>query len=113
MQGRTPHTRFGRNLRAELDRQSISVRELSRRLNPSDPDSARRTIARWLTPLGEAAVKPSRASLLAVADALAVDPSELDDEDDDAMAALTRAVERVVSETVKKTLTQQFEAQRA
>ena len=78
---RTPHTAFGKRLRAELAAQQVSVRELARRMNSSDPEGTRRTIARWLTPNADA-VRPSRASVRAAAAALGVDPSMLMVEDD-------------------------------
>lgn len=93
---RTP---FGRKLRDQLDRQSISVRELARRMQPDDPESARRNIARWLAPRASA-VMPSRANVRAVAEALGVAPDELngddDDEESDPVATLMNALRRFV-----------------
>lgn len=66
-----------------MDRQQVSVRELARRLNHTDPEGARRTIARWLTSSVETAVNPSRASVRSVAEALGVDPASLASDDDD------------------------------
>jgi len=85
MGDRAPHTAFGKRLRAEMDRQQVSVRELARRVNPRDPEGSRRTIARWLTPDSSAAVNPSRARVRAVASALGVEPSSLVDEEDSEM----------------------------
>jgi transcriptional regulator with XRE-family HTH domain len=76
---RTP---FGARLRAELDRQGISNRELARRLDPADPEGARRSIARWLAPR-DRAVTPSRPNVAAIAAALGVQPEELQPEEDD------------------------------
>lgn len=84
MEGRTPHTSFGKRLRAEMNRQQVSVRELARRVNPADPEGQRRSIARWLSSSPEA-VRPSRASVRAVADALGVTPEDLADEEDSEM----------------------------
>jgi hypothetical protein len=71
---------FSLKLGAELERQNVSIRELSRRLNPDDPGTARRNIHRWLSPVGH--TKPSRASRRNVAVALGLDPDYFDAEDE-------------------------------
>jgi transcriptional regulator with XRE-family HTH domain len=95
----TPRTEFGRNLRVELNRQGVSVRELARRMQPENPEAMRRNIARWVSP-EPTAVNPSRASVNAVASALGVAAESLlpdDDEEDAAVAALLyRAVREIV-----------------
>lgn len=106
--GKTPHTAYGRHLRAELNRQDVKVRELARRLRPDNPEQARRSIARWLTPEPESAVVPGRASRDSVTDALGLERGSLDDdldeEDADVYAPLARAVQELVRREVERTV---------
>lgn len=111
-------TSFGTRLRSELDRQRLSSRELARRINPRDPESARRNIARWLAPLGQA-VNPSRASARLVADALGVALDELVDDEEEAAdlptLAFAAAVDALVTERVRQEIARasQTESERA
>lgn len=70
-------SRFGEQLRVELDRQGLSIRQLSRRLDPAKPEQARRALGRWI-----AGTKPTEASKRAVAVALGLDENTFADPDD-------------------------------
>lgn len=101
-------TNFGNKLRSELDRQGISIRELGRRIDPSRPEIARRNLSRWI-----AGTRPTKSSRVLVAHALGVDPSHFDedeDEEDDEMADLVRAllyrIDRKVEEGLDRRLNQ-------
>jgi transcriptional regulator with XRE-family HTH domain len=92
-------TRFGDKLRTELDRQHLSVRKLARQMSPENPEPMRRNLARWIGGYN----RPSRIHRVMVAEALGV-PLETFDEDDeegDIVAALVRAIRRVVREELK------------
>jgi transcriptional regulator with XRE-family HTH domain len=73
-----PRTRFGDQLRAELDRQQLSVRKLARLMSPANPEPMRRNLARWIGGYNQ----PSRIHRVMVADALSV-PLETFEEDDE------------------------------
>jgi transcriptional regulator with XRE-family HTH domain len=96
-----PRTNFGQKLRAELDRQQISVRKLGRTLDPQRPEVARRNLARWIGGYNQ----PSRLNRIAVAEALGV-PAEAfledDDEEADPLVDLVRALRRVVREEMAR-----------
>lgn len=72
-----PRSAFGDQLRAELERQNLSIRKLARRMNPDKPEIARRALAKWI-----AGTRPSPASRMLVADALGVAASTFEDSDD-------------------------------
>jgi transcriptional regulator with XRE-family HTH domain len=73
-----PRTRFGEQLRTELDRKQLSVRKLARMMAPANPEPMRRNLARWIGGYNH----PSRIHRVMVADALGV-PLETFDEDDE------------------------------
>jgi transcriptional regulator with XRE-family HTH domain len=73
-----PRTRFGEQLRTELDRKQLSVRKLARMMSPANPEPMRRNLARWIGGYNQ----PSRIHRVMVADALGV-PLETFDEDDE------------------------------
>jgi transcriptional regulator with XRE-family HTH domain len=100
---KTPKTEFGRNLRAELTRQDISVRALARRMQPGDSEAMRRNIARWLSPK-DTAVNPSRASVRAVAEALGVPAEALMEEEDEEAAQMYAPLVHAVREIVRSEL---------
>jgi transcriptional regulator with XRE-family HTH domain len=95
-----PRSFFGHRLRAELERNGTSIREVARRLNPGNVEFARRNLTRWIT----GGVTPTRANRQAVAVALGLDPSffDEDDEEEAEMADLVRAlmhrIDRVVED---------------
>jgi hypothetical protein len=90
----TQPTRFQTRVRAELDAQRLSMRGLARRIDPDNVERARRNLIRWM----HSTTQPSRLSRLDVAQALGIDPAELedDDEESDPVAALFNAVRAVV-----------------
>lgn len=75
---RRPRTQFGEKLRAELDRQQISIRKLARVMAPGSPEPMRRNLARWIGGYNQ----PSRIHRIMVADALGL-PLETFTEDDE------------------------------
>lgn len=87
---------FSGKLRAELVRQGLGVRTLARKMDPAQPERARRSLNRWLNE----GIKPSPANRVAVAVALGVSEDSFDAEDDDeedaelhrALADLTRVL---------------------
>jgi transcriptional regulator with XRE-family HTH domain len=88
-------TKFGDKVRAELDRQRISIRKLARDIDPARPEVARRNLARWIGGYNS----PSRLSRIAVAEALGIPAEALledDDEEADPLVALMSAIRRVV-----------------
>ena len=89
-----PPSRFASRVRAEMDAQSLSVRALARRIDPANLDRARRNLHRWL----DEGMSPSRTSRVGVARALGIDPSELedDDEESDPLDALANAIKALV-----------------
>jgi len=96
-------TVFGEKLRRELDRQDVSVRALARKLQPQQPEVARRNLARWIGGYN----RPTTAHRDAIADALGVSREQFaadDEEEDDPLVALMNAVRRVVREEVEREL---------
>ena len=90
-------SRFGQQVRHELDRQRMSIRTLARTLDPQKPEVARRNLARWIGGYNQ----PSRINRIAVAEALGLASESLlsdDDEEDDPLVALMAALRRVVRE---------------
>jgi transcriptional regulator with XRE-family HTH domain len=81
---------FARQLREELSRQKLGIRTLARRMDPERPETARRSLYKWLG--GEHL--PSRASREAVAVALGLpeDHFSADDDEEDALEPLTRDI---------------------
>jgi lambda repressor-like predicted transcriptional regulator len=73
-----PRSTFGDQLRAELERQEMSIRKLARRMNPDNPGIARRSLHKWI-----AGTRPSPASRLVVAEALGVEASTTFPDSDD------------------------------
>jgi transcriptional regulator with XRE-family HTH domain len=94
-------TRFGEQLRKELDTRKLSVRKLGRMIDPERPESARRNLVRWIGGYNS----PSRLNRIAVAEALGV-PAEAfledDDEEDDPLVALMSVLRRVVREEMSR-----------
>lgn len=90
-----PRSRFGEQLRGELGRQGLSIRQLSRRIDPSKPEHARRALARWI-----AGTTPTAASRRAVAEALGVDPAFFDDDEDEEAATALRAITALFGDLV-------------
>jgi transcriptional regulator with XRE-family HTH domain len=83
---------FGDRLRAELDRQNLSVRGLARKMNPNDPETPRRALNRFLN--GHTRT-PTPESLDALVAALGEDSRERlngDDEDDEESDELATAL---------------------
>lgn len=96
---------FGHRLRAELDRQGLSIRALSRRLEPQNPDQARRSLIRWLS--GQTNPRPATRQM--IADALGVSvqvfaDDEEDEEEADLDAELMAAIKFYVRRTVEREL---------
>ena len=92
--------RFAVELRAAIDDKGVSVRALSRKLNPRSPETARSNLMRWL----RGAHVPSRTSRRAVAVALGL-PADYfgadDDEEEDPVADLVKAIRRIVRDEVQ------------
>lgn len=78
--GRRPRSLFGEILRAELERQGISTRELARRLadGPEKVENTRRTLIRYMR--GE--VLPGLQARETIAAALSLDPAVFADDAD-------------------------------
>ena len=70
---------FGRRLRADLEAQKVSVRELGRRLNPNEPQVGRRAVHKYLADKHV----PRRSTRARLAVALGFEPGRYDDEDDE------------------------------
>lgn len=89
-------TKFGQQVRHELDSQRMSIRKLARKLDPSNPEVARRSLARWIGGYNQ----PSRINRIAVAEALGLSRDALldDDEEADPLVDLLKALRRVVRE---------------
>ena len=90
-------TRFGTDLRKHLDQRGMSLRALARALNQSQPEVARRNLARWIGGYNE----PSRLNRIAVARALGLPDETFLDEDDeeaDPVVDLVNAVRDLVDE---------------
>lgn len=109
-----PRTAFGQRLAAELDRQNVSARELARRMNPGDPELQRRSVARWLAPLGKA-VNPSPSSRAGAAVALGLDVSAFDDEDEEVapMAPFARDIAAMFELALERVLDKALDAKLA
>lgn len=90
---------FSKRLREQLDVQGVSIRELSRRLDPVSPETARSNIHGWLR--GEHV--PSRLSRRALARALELPPDffEGDQLGNDPFHDLKRAINRILDERLK------------
>lgn len=98
---------FGPKVFSELHRQNIGIRTLARKMDPKQPERARRNLNRWI----HEGVKPSPANRVAVAVALGIDEGEFADEDDEedaetlmAFGQLMRALDLRVDEKVKAAL---------
>lgn len=93
---------FSNKLRVELKRQGLGVRTLARKMDPSHPERARRSLNRWLNE----GIKPSPANRVAVAVALGVDEAAFSDdadEDEDAeMLAALSELTRVLLARVRE-----------
>lgn len=91
--------RFAVKLREALDQQGQSVRGLSKRLNPENPETARSSLQKWL----RGRHVPSRASRRSVAVALGLPPDHFGDEDEeeDPVVVLMSAIERYVNAKVR------------
>ena len=92
-----PH--FGDKLALELERQQVSRHDLARRLNPGEPENARRLIRKWI----KGQHSPVRSSRVLVAEALGLESGHFDDEDEeedaemlDLLVALVSQIERRV-----------------
>lgn len=103
-----PRTRFGHQLREVLERQNVSTRELARRMHRTrplkwnSPDSARRSVARWVA--GGTANGENRAE---VAEALGLAPDHFgaaEDEEEEAelFASLADALVSIVRKEVRR-----------
>lgn len=97
---------FGEKLRTELKRRDLSIRQFSRMLDPSKPEQARRSLAKWIAP---GPPNPSKGSRRLVADRLGVDPKHFDEDDDEddpevelIVSVLMHRIDRVVEEQVEK-----------
>lgn len=93
---------FSSKLRTELVKQNLGVRTLARRMDPGQPERARRSLNRWLNE----GIKPSPANRVAVALALGVPEDSFADDDDEeedaelyaALSQLTRVIVSRVKE---------------
>jgi hypothetical protein len=99
---------FGEKLRTELERRDLSVRQFSRMLDPSKPEQARRSLAKWIA-VGPP--NPSKPSRRLVAEALGLEPRHFDEDDEEEdpemeilVSALLHRIDRVVEEEVAKRL---------
>lgn len=75
-----PRSPFGDRLRAQLDQRNVSIRALSRRMNPGNPEVAKRSLLRWIS----GRVVPSPVSVATIADALGCEMADLSDDDEEA-----------------------------
>lgn len=102
---------FGSRLRAELERQGLSLRKLSRRLDPQNPERARRNLSRWVA----GHHRPSPGSRVLIAEALGLHRDHFADDDDDEedaemfdlVHALMRRIDQRVSEGIASALANQ------
>lgn len=69
---------FAPKLATSLEQTGTSVRELARRMNGGDPESARRSIHRYL--IGRV---PNQETRQRIAELLGIDPATLEPDDDD------------------------------
>lgn len=94
-------SRFGSKLRLELDNRGMSLRAFARKVNPDQPEVARRNLARWIGGYNQ----PSRLNRIAVARAFGMpDDSFLDEDDEEAdpLVALMAALRRVVRDEMAR-----------
>ena len=90
---------FSARLGEALVQHNVSIRGLAKRINPEDPESARRNLHRWLA----AENYPSKASRQAIADGLGITREELDpDEEEESSPSLAELLEFAVSEWRRK-----------
>lgn len=78
MRTTTTGAHYGESLQAALDRTEVSVRELARRLNPSDPETARRSVKRYL----RGSQTPTVQTREQIADALGLSRSDIEGDTD-------------------------------
>lgn len=93
--------RFAVQLREAIDDKGVSIRSLSRQLNPANPESARSNLSRWL----RGSHMPSRTSRRTVATTLGLPADHFesdDDEESDPVADLLRDLYRVIDERVRQ-----------
>lgn len=89
MGGRNGNGGFSIKVATELKRQGMGIRTLARRLDPEQPERARRNLNRWI----HEGIKPSPANRVAVAVALGVrEDAFADDEDDEEDAEMLAAL---------------------
>lgn len=91
---------FAKQLRAELTRQNVSIRSLAKRMNPEEPNVARRNVYRWLA--GTSAPSPASREAVAQALGLPLDHFASDDEEEDALAALMTGLRALVREVARE-----------
>lgn len=91
---------FVRRVRAEMVAQQLSVRALARRMDPNNLDRARRNLHRWL----DEGIAPSRSSRREVAEALGLEPSALDEDDEESSMSLDELLRRHVAKLVRDAL---------
>lgn len=103
----TQRLTFAARLRDTLDTQDVSVRELSRRLSPDNPEAQRPAIHRWLR-----GKNPSRRSRRRVAEALGLPPDFFladDEEEEDPLPSLDDFlrlhIERIIAEVAAARVT--------
>jgi transcriptional regulator with XRE-family HTH domain len=99
---------FGEKLRTELERRDMSIRQFSRMLDPSKPEQARRSLAKWIA---AGPPNPSKASRRLVAEALGLEPGHFDEDDEEEdpememlVSALLNRIDRVVEEQLARRL---------
>lgn len=82
---RYAETPFARRVGAELDARGWGIRTLARRLEPSNPEWARRNLTRWLI---EGVTPRSAETRRRVAEALGINPDDFEDDEEAEEAAL-------------------------
>jgi transcriptional regulator with XRE-family HTH domain len=104
MERRARAEKFANELRGELkdrDWPGSGISELARRLNPENPDYARRSIHRWLN--GQNYPQTAQRRQIAEALGLASDRFESeDDEEDEELSDLLFALDRFVHARIKR-----------
>lgn len=93
-------TWFSEKLLSVLDETGTTIRGLAKRLNPGRPENARRTLHRYLA--GRVPGQPRRRE---IADAIGIDPSRLEPDDDEEDDRVVR-VRRIASELAQRGLDQ-------
>ena len=85
-----------------MDTQRLSMRGLARRIDPGNIERARRNLIRWI----HGGITPGRNSRNDVARALGIDPSELEDDDEetDLAAVLEAFLDRRIDALLQKRL---------